>query len=84
VKSATTNAFWDGFNRLPIEVQAVARKNYQLWRLNHLHPSLHFKKVGEFWSVRIGDSYRALGFKEGDYLVWVWIGKHDEYTRMIR
>ena len=27
---------------------------------NPRHPSLGFKKVGRFWSVRVGLSYRAL------------------------
>ena len=48
------------------------------------HPSLHLKKVGAFWSVRIGLDHRALAVKDGDAFVWVWIGTHDEYERMIK
>jgi hypothetical protein len=33
--------------------------------------------------VRIGIHYRALGTREGDDLVWYWIGTHDEYERLI-
>jgi len=43
-------------------------------------PSLHFKRVGRLWSVRIGLSYRALAVEDGTDFIWVWIGTHDEYV----
>lgn len=61
----------------------IARKNYELLKENPKHPSLHFKKVGKLWSARIGSNYRALATEdEGDY-VWVWIGTHEEYDRLL-
>jgi hypothetical protein len=33
--------------------------------------------------VRIGIHYRALGIRDGDEMVWYWIGTHDEYERLI-
>jgi hypothetical protein len=48
------------------------------------HPSLQFKNVVKFWSVRIGASYRALAIEDGKDFIWVWIGTHDEYERMIK
>jgi hypothetical protein len=45
---------------------------------------LHFKKVGKVWSIRIMLDYRALAVKDGNDLIWVWIGTHDEYERMIK
>ncbi|MGH9610150.1 MAG: hypothetical protein ACRD34_10805, partial [Bryobacteraceae bacterium] len=47
------------------------------------HPSLHFKKVRRFWSVRIGLHYRALAIEREDTIVWFWIGSHASYTRLI-
>jgi hypothetical protein len=35
-------------------------RNYALLKDNPQHPSLHFKKVGKYRSVRIGLRYRAL------------------------
>ena len=32
---------------------------------------------------RVGRSYRAIAFEEGQDLFWVWIGSHDEYMRVI-
>jgi hypothetical protein len=49
------------------------------------HPSLQFKKVHPsrpIYSVRISLNYRALGTKDGDTVVWFWIGSHAEYDRL--
>jgi len=70
----TTDEFWEGFSNLPQSVQEKAKKQFKLLKENPSHPSLHFKKVGKFWSVRISDFYRALAVKDGDYYIWVWIG----------
>jgi len=48
------------------------------------HPSLQFKPlVGEVWSVRIGDHYRALARRHDDLVVWFWIGTHEAYNKLI-
>ena len=75
--------FWQAYEKLPVEIQRLADKNYELWRQDSLHPSLHFKKVGRFWSARVGLQHRALGVEADDTLVWFWIGRHDEYDRLI-
>lgn len=80
----TTDRFWRCFERLPEPVRKVARKNFELLKTNPLHPSLHFKKVGKLWSVRAGLDHRALAVEEGEDFVWVWIGTHDEYKRMLK
>jgi hypothetical protein len=46
--------------------------------------SLHFKPVGKFWSVRVGVAYRAIAVPDGEDYIWVWIGPHDEYDRLVR
>jgi hypothetical protein len=46
------------------------------------HPSLHFKKTGSFWSVRVGIHHRALAIEVEDGVLWFWIGTHAEYDRM--
>jgi hypothetical protein len=79
----TTPRFWDCFEHLPEPIQELARKNFELLKKDSTHPSLHFKKVGRFWSVRVGLGYRALAVEQGDDLIWVWIGHHDEYERLI-
>jgi hypothetical protein len=80
----TTPQFWKRFYVLPVTVQQLARKNYDLLKVNPTHPSLNFKKVGKYWLVRVGLSYRALAVEDDLDFTWVWIGGHDEYDRLIR
>ncbi|MBK1724271.1 ParE family toxin-like protein [Thiocystis violacea] len=79
----TTNRFWNCFHALAARIQDLARKNYALLKENPHHPSLHFKKVGNLWSVRIGIEHRALAIEDEDGYIWVWIGDHQEYDRML-
>jgi hypothetical protein len=79
----TSPEFWEAFERLPAEIQNLARGNYELLRENPRHPSLRFKKVGGNWSVRIGMGYRALGTDADDGVLWVWIGTHAEYDKLV-
>ncbi len=79
-----TDRFWKCFDKLPTPVQNVAKQNFQLLKMNPRHPSLYFKKVGEFWSAGVGLNHRALAIEDGGDFIWVWIGTHDEYERMIR
>lgn len=79
----TTPQFWKHFYQLPESVQKQARKNFELLKRDPKHPSLHFKKVGAFWSARVGLSHRALAVADGEDFIWVWIGQHDEYDRLV-
>lgn len=79
-----TNRFWEGFENLPASIQRLARKNFELLKADPQHPSLYFKKVGRFWSARVGLNYRVLAVEDGSEFIWVWIGTHDEYQRMIK
>ena len=74
----------DAYGRLPEQVCALADKNYALLKENPQHPSSQFKKVGRFWSVRVGLRYRALAVEVHNDLVWFWIGSHADYDAMIR
>jgi hypothetical protein len=80
----TTNRFRKCFANLPEDVKKISKKNFELLKTNPLHPSLHFKKVGKYWSVRIGTAHRALAVEDGEDFIWVWIGTHSQYERMIK
>ncbi|MCR9293615.1 MAG: hypothetical protein NXI32_12905 [bacterium] len=56
-----TSAFWDCYQRLPASIQQLADKNYELLKRDPEHPSLHFKKVGSYRSVRVGRQPPAAG-----------------------
>ncbi len=83
MKHFTTPDFWVSFNKLPESIQNLARKKYQLLNEDPSHPSLNFKKVKNFRSVRIGIHYRALGIEADSDVVWFWIGSHSDYDRLI-
>jgi hypothetical protein len=68
---------------LPGEIRQLADRCYGLLRQDPHHPSLHFKKVGRVWSVRIGLHYRALAAQRENDIVWFWIGSHAEYDTLI-
>lgn len=84
MKSSTTPSFRRRLRELPPPVRRLARKNFKLWLRNPHHPSLHFKKVGRFWSARVGGDFRALAMMQGDEAEWFWIGPHDEYDRLLK
>jgi hypothetical protein len=69
---------------LPAAIQQVADQNYELLKADPSHPPLHFKKVGEYSSVRAGRGYRALGVETKKGISWVWIGTHAEYDKLIQ
>ncbi|MDQ3397885.1 MAG: hypothetical protein M3511_08970 [Deinococcota bacterium] len=79
----TTPQFWERFDALPKPIQRLARKNFELLKANSSHPSLRFKKVGQYWSARVGLSHRALAVEDGADFIWLWIGSHDGYDRLI-
>ncbi len=79
----TTPRFWEGYNALPQEIRVLADKNFELLKSDPKHPSLHFKKLGLDWSVRVGMDYRALAMESDEGFTWYWIGTHAEYDRLI-
>jgi hypothetical protein len=83
VSHRAARKFWLLFAELPAEIQQLARANFLLLKTNSQHPSLHLKRVGRYWSVRVGASYRAVGVNSPDGIVWFWIGPHEEYERII-
>jgi hypothetical protein len=79
-----TPRFWACYRALPAEVQQLADRSYQLLCNDPRPPSLHFKKVGRLWSARVGLHYRALAVSLQQELLWVWIGTHAEYDRLVQ
>ena len=83
MKHIAVPSFWELYNKLPEEIKNLADKNYQILKENPNHPSLHFKKVDEYWTVRIGLKYRAIAIQSDEHFIWFWIGNHTEYDKMI-
>ena len=84
MRHLASRAFREAYEKLPGQVRELADKNYALLKQDPHHPSLHFKTVGRFWSVRVGLRYRALAVESGDDLVWFWTGSHADYDALLR
>jgi hypothetical protein len=84
MKHRATPRFWSCYRALSAEVQQHADRSYELLWRDPRHPSLHFKRVGKFWSARIGLHCRALAVEAQGELLWVWIGTHADYDRLVQ
>lgn len=83
MRHRASRKFWQFYRRLPESIRQVADENYVLLKHNPKHPSLRLKKAGRFWSVRVGIHFRAVAVEDGADLVWLWIGHHSEYERLL-
>jgi hypothetical protein len=84
--SCTTRQFRDLFATLPRQVQQQAKRAYRLFRVNPVHPGLHFKQVHAdppTYSARVGIGYRAVGVLDDNEIAWFWIGAHADYDRLL-
>jgi len=59
-------SFWRCYRELPKPVRNLADKQFELLKTDPRHPSLHFKRVARFHSVRVGSHYRALAVDAPD------------------
>lgn len=87
MKSHTTARFRQALQNLLPAVRERTKMAYRLFQQNPFHPSLRFKRVHPtkpIYSLRITRDYRALGVKEGDTIVWFWIGAHEDYERLLK
>jgi hypothetical protein len=85
MRSKARRSFWEYFKALPMPIQEAARAKYALWHRDPFHGSVQFKELRpNLWSVRINDNYRALARRDGELVVWFWIGTHRDYERLIK
>ncbi|MCI0364377.1 MAG: hypothetical protein L0Y44_13885 [Phycisphaerales bacterium] len=80
--SRATPSFWRALRGLSAADQRAAGRAYRQFAADPSHNSLRFKKLAgheSLWSVRVTLSVRAVGHRQGDTIVWVWIGSHSEF-----
>lgn len=83
VNHYATPGFRECYRQLQPEVRELAEKNFDILRRDPHHPSLRLKRVGVFWSARVGLTCRALAKERSEGLVWFWIGSHADYELLI-
>jgi hypothetical protein len=87
MESTTTSKFRDALASLPKDLQDRARESYNLFKQNHSHPSLRFKKVHDqlpIYSARVTRDCRAVGVIRENQIIWFWIGNHEDYERLLK
>jgi hypothetical protein len=87
LRSHVTAEFRRLFAALPTEVRRRARQSYLLWKEDPTHPGVQFKRVHQrqpIYSVRIGLDWRAVGLRQGDTIIWFWIGSHADYDGLLK
>ncbi len=86
MNSRKTARFQREFDRLPADAQRQARAAYRLFCQDPHHPSLRFRQVHSIepiYSARVGAHYRAVRVRDGEEIVWFWIGSHAEYDPLL-
>ncbi|MEP7289962.1 MAG: hypothetical protein ABI947_29805 [Chloroflexota bacterium] len=87
IHSKRTRRFCELLRALPADIKQQAYAAYCLFKQKPHHPSLHFKHIlarHPFYSVRMGAGYRAIWLRrEIDLIIWVWIGSHAEYDKIL-
>ncbi len=87
MNSHTTREFRELLSKLPARVRRQARASYRWFQADPAHPGLHFKQVCAdplIYSARVGISHRALASRDGDTVVWFWIGSHADYDELLK
>jgi hypothetical protein len=87
VISHTTKQFRKLLAGLPKEVRQQAREMYLLWVDNPWHASLQFKRihtVKPIYSARISKDWRVVCIRNGDTVIWYWVGSHADYDTLIK
>ena len=83
--SRAAPAFWRAYDNLNDSERESARHAFRLFSANSGHNSLKFKKLrghANVWSVRVTLNIRAVGYREGDTIEWLWIGTHNEFDKL--
>jgi hypothetical protein len=82
VSNHTTARFREMRDRLPEQVRRSAYAAFDIFKTNPDHPGLNFRKVGRFWGISFANGYRALAVKDGEDLIWFFIGSHADYDKI--
>ena len=83
MRHLATPRFWRCYHALPQTVRELADRSFAQLKADPSHRSLHFKKIGEFRSARVGLYHRALARDADQDLAWFWIGTHADYDRLL-
>jgi len=82
--SLLTKRFWKCYWNLPGKIRTLADNSYKLWKEDPFHPSLKFEEIRpDIWRIKIGYRYRAIAKRYDNSVVWMWIGSHEDYNKLL-
>lgn len=84
MKHFASPRFWEAYDKLPLHIRKLADKNFEIFKSHPENPNLRLKKVGVFCSARVEAHYRAIAKDRPEGLVWIWIGHHTEYDKLLK
>jgi hypothetical protein len=77
-------SFWREFHAAPVRIQDDAEGALDKFLEDKTYPSLHFKKVGKGWSLRVNYRWRILLQQTDDGYEVLHLADHDEYEHLIK
>ena len=86
MNSHTTPGFRKMLADLPVQLQEQAREAYRRFQRDPFQRGLRFRQVHPkrpVFSARINRDYRAVGIRDGEEIVWFWIGPHEQYETLL-
>ena len=85
--SKATRRFWKCYKALEPDLKRQAKDSYLKFKKDPYYLVLNFKQIHStkpIYSVRISLEYRALGVFNENTIIWMWIGSHAEYDKLIK
>ena len=77
--------FWKTYEKLPNDIKNLTDKTFSDLKKKKEDSLLKILKVGRYWSLPIGEKYRALGIEvdEGG-LLWCRVGSFSDYNSFLK
>jgi len=87
LKHTASRSFWTCIDALPVEAQAIARKNFALLKLDRRTRRFSSnawagcRASGSDYTVDL--HHRALGLPTAEGVHWFWIGTHGDDDKLV-
>ena len=60
----------------------ISHATEKFWKcFERLPKEIHHEK--SIYSVRVRISHRAIGVRQGNTMIWFWIGSHETYNNLV-
>jgi len=66
----------------PAETRELDDRSFAMLQADPRQPALRFRRVGEFWSARVGLRSGTLAWNRPEGLAWFWVDPHDRFWQL--